>query len=137
MDRRVFITIVGGSIPVVSLAAEAQEIGKVWRIGFLSPYGPDYDATWRAGFRLGLRDLGYFVGKNIVIEERHVRGIPGKRLALLKELVPKLSRVAVLVTQPPLAATLKALEAPARTLGMTVVRFDARGPGNLEGVSPQ
>jgi ABC-type uncharacterized transport system substrate-binding protein len=61
--------------------------------------------------------------------------ISGKRLALLKELVPKLSRVAVLVT-PPVAvpATLKAIEAAARTLGMTVVRFDARGPADLEGV---
>src|SRR5262252_5032376 len=87
MDRRVFITIVGGSIPVVSLAAEAQEIGKVWRIGFLSPYGPDYDATWRAGFRLGLRDLGYVVGKNIVIEERHVRGRLERYPAQAEELV--------------------------------------------------
>jgi putative tryptophan/tyrosine transport system substrate-binding protein len=45
--------------------------------------------------------------------------ISGKRLALLKELVPKLSRVAVLVNAgfPPALATLKAMEAPARTLG--------------------
>ena len=60
----------------------------------------------------------------------------GKRLELLKEFVPKLSRVAVLTDPgfPPAAAIFKAMEAPARTLGMTVVRFDARGPGDLEGV---
>jgi hypothetical protein len=50
--------------------------------------------------------------------------------------VPKLSRVAVLLNAgfPPALATLKAMEAPARTLGVTVVRFDAREPGDLEGV---
>jgi ABC-type uncharacterized transport system substrate-binding protein len=62
--------------------------------------------------------------------------ISGKRLALLKELVPKLSRVAVLVnvSSPTALATLKVTEASAGALGMTVVRFDARGPGDLEGV---
>ena len=62
--------------------------------------------------------------------------IAGKRLALLKEVVPRLSRVAVLVFPgfPSALAALEAMEAPARTLGMTVVRFDARGPGDLEGV---
>ena len=59
----------------------------------------------------------------------------GKRLALLKECGPRLSRVAVLVDpgHPPAPAIFKAMEAPALTLGMTVVRFDARGPGDLEG----
>jgi putative ABC transport system substrate-binding protein len=62
--------------------------------------------------------------------------ISGKRLALLKELVPKLSRVAVLVNVgfTPAGASLKVTEASARALGMTVVRFDTRGPGDLEGV---
>ncbi len=60
----------------------------------------------------------------------------GKRLALLKEFVPRLSRVAVLVDPgfPPAPAIFKAMEVPARTLGMTVVRFDARGPGDLDDV---
>ncbi len=60
----------------------------------------------------------------------------GKRLQLLKEFVPRLSRVAVLVDPgfPPAPANFKAMETPARALGMTVVRFDARGPGDLEGV---
>ena len=59
----------------------------------------------------------------------------GKRLELLRQFVPKLSRVAVLVDPafPPAPAIFSAMEAPARTLGMTVVRFDARGPGDLEG----
>jgi len=33
MDRRAFITIVGGSILTVPLAVEAQPVGKVWRDG--------------------------------------------------------------------------------------------------------
>jgi putative ABC transport system substrate-binding protein len=63
--------------------------------------------------------------------------IPGKRLALLKEFAPKLTRVAVMVDPGfPLSPAIfkAAMEEPARTLGLTVVRFDARGPDDLEGV---
>jgi len=58
----------------------------------------------------------------------------GKRLALLKEFVPRLTRLAVLTDPgyPPAPAIFKAMEAPARTLGMTVTRFDATGPADLE-----
>jgi putative ABC transport system substrate-binding protein len=51
--------------------------------------------------------------------------IPGKRLALLKELVPKLSRVAVLVTQPPLASRRETTSAADRAAGRPASR---RGP---------
>ena len=59
----------------------------------------------------------------------------GKRLELLKEVLPKLSRVAVLIdpAYPPAPAIFTAMETPARTLRMTLRRVDARGPSDLEG----
>jgi len=68
------------------LAVEGQEVGKTSRIGFLSPYSPDFDATWRAAFRGGLRDLGYLEGNNIVIEARHAGGQFERLPALAAEL---------------------------------------------------
>ena len=41
MDRRAFITMVGGSILVAQLAGEAQQGAKVWRIGALSGQPPE------------------------------------------------------------------------------------------------
>ncbi|MEK7385856.1 MAG: ABC transporter substrate-binding protein, partial [candidate division NC10 bacterium] len=48
----------------------------------------------------------------------------GKRLALMREFLPKLVRVAVLVDPdfPPAPGIFRAMEAPARTLGMAVAR---------------
>jgi len=69
------------------LAAEAQEAGKVWQIGFLSPYSTDQDKSRRAAFQQGLRDLGYVEGKNLVIEQRHADGRFERLPALAAELV--------------------------------------------------
>ena len=61
-------------LTLAPLTGEAQDVAKILRIGFLSPYSADFDKTWRAAFQHGLRDLGYVQGKNLVIEERHVKG---------------------------------------------------------------
>ena len=66
MDRRRFLGVVA-TLVAAPLAAEAQQAGKVPRIGFLffgSP-GPSRELD---AFRQGLRGLGYTEGQNIVIE---------------------------------------------------------------------
>jgi len=199
------------------LAAEAEQAGKVHRIGFLSPSSPSdperlaspFGERGLAAFRQGLRDLGYVEGQNIAIEYRWAEGrferlpdlaaelvrlkvdvivsvvtqaslaaknatrtipivmvaagdplgsglvaslarpggnvtgpssmyaeLAGKQLELLKETVPKVSRVAVLwnpanaVWQ---AQMLRATEVAARALGLQLQLLEARGPDELEG----
>src|SRR5262245_46921944 len=87
MDRRAFVAIIGGSVLAGSRAGEAQQAGKVWRIGFLSPYSADFDKTWRAAFKLGLLDIGYVEGKNLVIDERHGKGPADRLTEVAAELV--------------------------------------------------
>ena len=50
------------------LAAEAQQAGKVYRIGFLRAGEPP--KSWVDEFREGLRELGYIEGQNVRIEFR-------------------------------------------------------------------
>ena len=73
------------------LAAEAQETGKVWRIGYLAAGSAELDKSWRAALQQGLRDLGYVEGKTLVIEWRHAAG----RSERLQELAAELVRLNV------------------------------------------
>jgi putative ABC transport system substrate-binding protein len=70
---------------------EAQQAKKVPRIGYLSPLSSSRDATRRAGFQLGLRELGYTEGHNIVVEYRFAEG----QLERLSELAAELVRLKV------------------------------------------
>ncbi len=68
-----------------SVPAEAQQEGKIPRIGYLSTRSAEEQKSLLAAFRQGLRELGYIEGKNILIEERY--GKRHQRHALAAELV--------------------------------------------------
>jgi putative ABC transport system substrate-binding protein len=47
------------------LAADAQPVGKVYRIGFLSASFPSSMSARLEAFQQGLRELGYAEGKSV------------------------------------------------------------------------
>ncbi len=94
------IVLVVGAV-VAPLAAEAQQQGKVPRVGYLSS-GSATTSRYLEAFRQGLRELGWVEGQNIVIDWRYAEG----RLDRLPDLAAELVRlkVDVIVTVPTPAA---------------------------------
>ena len=77
------------AVLVVPLAAEAQEAGKVARIGLIRPGSPP--DPFVEPFKQGLRELGYVEGRNISIEYRWAEG----RTERLPDLAADLVRLKV------------------------------------------
>jgi len=140
IERRAFITIVGGSLIAAQLAAEGQQAGKVYRIGFItlaSLSDPRIEA-----FRKGMSELGYIEGKTISIDWRSADGSAERLPALADELVR--SKPALIV-----AAETQAISATKRATTMIPIVFVAtpdpvssgfvnslaRPGGNLTGLS--
>ncbi len=100
--------------------AEAQQPGKVPRVGLLTSASAAVAATWIDAFRQGLRDLGFIEGKNIVLEIRGGEAKPERISNLAAELVQL--KVDIIVTGG-LAATHAAKEAT-NTIPI-VMRYDS------------
>src|SRR5215467_3842595 len=74
-------------------------------------------------------------GGNVTGVTLLTRELSGKRLELLKEAVPKLSRVAVLYDPArPSAIELKEVQRAARALGLTIQPWEVRAAHDFEGV---
>jgi len=86
MNRRTAIRRLATFFLTTASLAEAQQTGKVPRIGFLLGSSPGPDPRVEA-FRQGLRDLGYVEGKNIVIEWRFAEGKQDRLAELAADLV--------------------------------------------------
>ena len=69
------------------VVVEAQQTNKIPRIGFLVAPSESFFSARVEGFRLGLRNLGYIEGKNIVIEYRYAEGNARRMPELAAELV--------------------------------------------------
>jgi putative tryptophan/tyrosine transport system substrate-binding protein len=86
MRRREFITLVGGAA-TWPLTARAQQQPTHPLIGILSPLSAATAARNIAGFRSGLRDLGYLEGRNATLALRYGDGAPERMAPLAQELV--------------------------------------------------
>jgi putative tryptophan/tyrosine transport system substrate-binding protein len=194
-----------GSAP---FAAEAQQVGKVYRIGYLSSPTRESVAHALEAFLRALRELGWVEGRNLVIEYRWAEGkverlpdlaadlvrlnvdlivapagtaalaaksatstipvvmlfpndpvglglvaslrrpggnvtgttgtpgpeIVGKQLQILKETIPRASRVAILSNsaESAFAIEISAVESAARSLGIRIQNVETRGPEEFE-----
>ena len=86
IERRTFLGTIAGGLLTAPLAAEAQQAGKVYCVGFLWDSPAVFPDAIEA-FRQGLRDLGYVEGRTIVIEYRWAEGKPDRMRELAEELV--------------------------------------------------
>ena len=88
--KRAAVTSILVAVVLLALGviAEAQQPGKIPRIGYLeSSGGPNIPGPQVEAFRQGLRELGYVEGKNIVVEYRYAEGKLDRIPSLVKELV--------------------------------------------------
>jgi putative ABC transport system substrate-binding protein len=80
----------------LDLTQAQQTANTMPRIGFIFSTGaPETPSPWFDAFRLGLRDLGYLEGKNVLIERRYAQGRLDRMPAFVNELVQQ--RVDVIV----------------------------------------
>jgi putative ABC transport system substrate-binding protein len=94
MRRREFITMLGGAVATWPVTARGQQVASPRRIGVLL-VGLSPESEEAKQFRLGLRDLGYSEGRDVLIEWRSANGDYDRVPALVAGLVQ--SKVDVIV----------------------------------------
>jgi putative ABC transport system substrate-binding protein len=146
IDRRTFLAGTGAVLLAAPLAAEAQQAGKVYRIGYLSAGSASAarPPTSRETFLQGLRDLGYVEGRDFVMEYRYAEGQPDRLPRLAADLVRAPVDVIVTLGTP---ATLAAMQATGTIPIVSpvagslvengIVKSLARPGGNVTGLTTQ
>jgi putative tryptophan/tyrosine transport system substrate-binding protein len=141
MNRRAFIAGVV-SVLGVPLAGEAQQPGKVPRVGFLGPRSRSDGTPYLDAFLQGLRELGWVEGQNIAIEYRFAEGRLDRLAALAAELVRLKVDVILAASTPPAVAAKSAtstipivMATSADPVELGLVASLARPGGNVTGLS--
>jgi putative ABC transport system substrate-binding protein len=96
----------------LSFSAEAQQSGKVHRIGILELASPSASADGHKAFQQGLRELGYVEGKNITLEYRYADG----KLDILPELARDLVHLHVDAIVTRSTASIRAAKNASKTI---------------------
>ena len=143
MNRRAFLW-----MPLIGLVgsafAEAQERGKVYRLGVLGQgVTPPPEEHSRSTFRRALRELGWIVGENVIVVDTRAEGIPARTNALAVDLVSKSVDVILVLDAPSAWAAKRATNTiPLVMLGVTdplelgLIASLRRPEANVTGLSP-
>jgi len=136
----VFIGTLAGGLLAAPLAAEAQDGGRVWRIGYLDQGSAAGSRSYVDGLRQGLRDLGGVEGRNIAIEARFAEGKTDQLASLAADLVRlKMDLIVTSTTPAALAAKHATKTIPivigfaADPVGTGIVASLAHPGGNITG----
>jgi ABC-type uncharacterized transport system substrate-binding protein len=106
MDRRAFIGTLTGGLLAASLAAEAQQVGKAYRVGLLTE-GPRSSVIDRL-LPSALRALGWVENENFVFERRYAEGQPNRLPELAADLVRAKPDLILAVGNPETSAAKRA-----------------------------
>jgi putative tryptophan/tyrosine transport system substrate-binding protein len=132
MQRRDFMTLVGGAAVTLPLAARAQKSTRMTRVGMLTTANPRSTSFYQA-FELRLRELGYIEGQNIAFEYRNAGGEVDRLPGLAAELVQLNPDVIVTSTD---LATRAARDATSRVpLLMVAINYDPIALGYIDSIA--
>ncbi len=141
MNRRntVLALLALGAAP---LAAETQQAGALYRIGFLGGGWPSSSKAQVEGLRQGLQELGYVEGRNFILDFRWGAGRNDRLAELAAELVRANVNVIVTAGEPAIRAAKQAtttipivMGAVGDPVGAGFAASLARPGGNITGVS--
>ena len=142
IQRREFITLLGGAAAAWPLAARAQQ-PTMPVVGFLDLRSPDAMEGRLRGFRQGLRDTGNVEGDNVTIAYRWAENKVDRLPELVAELIR--GRIAVIIASGGVAVAVAAKAATTTIPILFIVSEDpvrlglvaslARPSGNLTGVN--
>jgi len=142
MSKRIICLALSAVLFALSVSAEAQQAGKIPRIGYLAASSLSGQSARIEAFRQGLRELGYVEGKNIVIEYRSAEGKLDRLPALAAELVRL--KVDIIVTGGPIPTRVAkgatstipiVMTQDVDPVGTGLVASLARPGGNITGLS--
>jgi len=140
MERRAFLAALAGGLLPLPPAAEAQEAGKMHRIGYLSTSSVTSDGLRMEAFRRELRKRGWVEGQSIEIEGRYAEGTYARLPELAAELVQLGVDVLVAVAAVAAGAAKEATTtipivavAVQDPVGLGLVKSLARPGGNITG----
>ena len=141
VSRSLFRIALCATLLALCVSVGAQQAKKIPRIAYLGGGSAELEKVWLDAFLQGLRELGYFEDKNIIVERRYASG----RYEQLPELAGELVRLKVdviLAASTPVAhgakkatSSIPIVMVVADPVGTGLVSSLAKPGGNLTGLS--